>query len=494
LGLSSARRICWSFIGVGWLIAWLILGKAFLMLFQPVVDFTVPPSGFEILLSMLMLVGGAVVLVMSNADLLTIPLTALLRRVPGQAAVSRLSLVYPLTFRFRTGITVALLSLITFLVLLLVTTNLGALQVAQAATNSGGFQLQATVFGSQLRRSSTLPGQLQALTNHQLLAEDFAQVGLLRLMYDYPESGAPTPIRLLGLSGQPLYTLSQPPQVADDGFLSSTSLQLYARAQGFSSDQQIWNAVRNHSGYVVLQYDSQISALPMHSGFTPFSIGIPDNATAAKAHYHQATVIGLMPASTPWRVLTSLRTADAIARPPSTFLNTYLFRLRPSVTEARAVLDLSRAVQSDTLGITIQSLDQGSVNEATAVLTIFLVSYLALGLGFGALAIGVITSRAVVERRQQIGMLRALGFSRLLVWRAFLLESSFTIFLSLLVGTALAIWLAYQVALVTYQHFPFPIGPVVLIVIGSFLIALVSTIIPTRRAAKLHPAEALRYE
>ena len=50
-----------------------------------------------------------------------------------------------------------------------------------------------------------------------------------------------------------------------------------------------------------------------------------------------------------------------------------------------------------------------------------------LWLRFGAFSIGIITSRSVVERRQQIGMLRALGFSRAMVWRTFLLESSFVI-------------------------------------------------------------------
>ena len=104
---------------------------------------------------------GAVVLVMTNLDLLTILLSAGLRRVRRVAPISRIGLAYPLTFRFRTGVTVALLSLIMFLVLLLVTTNLGAIQEAQATTSSGGFQSQATTFGSQLIHSPALSGQLQ---------------------------------------------------------------------------------------------------------------------------------------------------------------------------------------------------------------------------------------------------------------------------------------------------------------------------------------------
>jgi putative ABC transport system permease protein len=316
---------------------------------------------------------------------------------------------------------------------------------------------------------------------------------LLRLMYDFPRAGAPVPLQL-DLPGQPSYSMRQPPQVADDEFLSNVTLPLYARAHGFASDQQVWNAVRNQPGDVVLQYDSSITGLPGSSDFTPFSANIPDSS-APSAHYHRVTVIGLMPASAPWRVLLSLRTAEGIAHPPYIqFINTYLFHLRQGVSEAQAAQDLNHELQASLRGIAVQSLDQGSLNGVTAVLTLLLSGELDLGLLFGALAIGVITARAVVERRQQIGMLRALGFSRTLIRRSFLLEAGFIILLSLLIGASLALGLAAQVARATYQDLPFPVIPVVLILLGSFLAALISTALPAWQAARLQPAEALRYE
>lgn len=142
----------------------------------------------------------------------------------------------------------------------------------------------------------------------------------------------------------------------------------------------------------------------------------------------------------------------------------------------------------------MQSLDQGSINGITAVFTLLLSSDLALGLLFGVLAISVITSRAVVERRQQIGMLRALGFSRSLIWRSFLLEACFVILLGLLIGTAPALWFAFQIARATYQHFPLPVESLVMILLSAFLAAFACTVLPARRAAQLFPAEALRYE
>ena len=489
-----ARRLCFTLLGLGWLATGILQGNAFIALFQPVVSFNGTPSALELLLNMVLPVMGAVVLVITNLDLLVALLSAGLRRVRGVVPISRISVAYPLTFRFRTGVTVALLSLVMFLVLLLVTTNLGAIQEAEAATSSGGFQLQATVSGSQLARYNGLPARLQALQTHQMLGQDFAAVGLVHLMYDYPQAGPVQPLQLDLDGGTLLYRLNTPPQVADDAFLASTILPLYARASGFSSDRQVWDALRTYPGDVVLQYDAQVVGMPASSGFAPFTAEIPESSAPA-AHAHPVTVIGLMPANTPWRVLLSLGTARTIAQPPYiAFLTTYLFRLQAGTDETRAAQDLNRLLDAASRGITIQSLDQGSLNGVTQVFTLLLSSDLALGLLFGALAIGVITSRAVVERRQQIGMLRALGFSRSLIWRSFLLEACFVIALGLLVGATLALFLAYQIARATYQDFPLPVGPVVAIILSAFLAALACTLVPARQAARLYPAEALRYE
>ena len=68
-----------------------------------------------------------------------------------------------------------------------------------------------------------------------------------------------------------------------------------------------------------------------------------------------------------------------------------------------------------------------------------------LGLIVGVAALGVISARSVVERRQQIGVLRAIGFRQRMVQLAFLLESSFVALTSIVVGTALGLAVAYNV-------------------------------------------------
>ncbi len=203
--VTPARRLSFRLIGIGWLALGTIQSNAFITLFQSVVDFNGTPSGMELLLNMLLPVTGAVILGMANLDLLAALLSLGLRRARGVAPISRLSVAHPLTFRFRTGITVALLSLIMFLILLLVTTNLGAIQEAEAASSSGGFQLQATTYGSQLARYPSLSAQLQNLQTRRALGQDFSAVGLVRLMYDYPQAGQIQPLQLALDGGQLIY-------------------------------------------------------------------------------------------------------------------------------------------------------------------------------------------------------------------------------------------------------------------------------------------------
>lgn len=139
---AFANRLGSSLIGLGWL-AYGVQPGYFLSLFLPPGNAVVlSPREVEVVLTNLLLVAGAVVLVMANGDIFALLLTGLLGRLRKMAPVSRTSVIYPLTFRFHTGVTVTLLGLVTFLMVLIVTLNLGSVSEAQATITTGGFQLQ----------------------------------------------------------------------------------------------------------------------------------------------------------------------------------------------------------------------------------------------------------------------------------------------------------------------------------------------------------------
>ncbi len=203
----------------------------------------------------------------------------------------------------------------------------------------------------------------------------------------------------------------------------------------------------------------------------------------------------MVPNNTYWQtVFLSDQTAMEIGLPRASYPPAYCFRLQPGVHVAQASRALGQAFHLGGYGLSLTALGTEDQNLYTQTLTLFLAGYLALGLLFGAFSIGVITSRAVVERRQQIGMLRAIGFSRTLVGGSFLLETSFVITLSLLMGSVLAWWLVSQVTSQFSRIVPIPVAIISLLLLGSYLVILVCTVVPAHRASRISPAEALRYE
>jgi putative ABC transport system permease protein len=127
--------------------------------------------------------------------------------------------------------------------------------------------------------------------------------------------------------------------------------------------------------------------------------------------------------------------------------------------------------------------------------------FMALGLIVGVAALGVISARAVVERRQQIGVMRAIGFRQRMVQASFLLESSFVALTAIVVGTALGLLLADNIIRDSRRQpswhdltLQVPWASLAIIFAAVLAVALLATLAPARRASRIRPAEALRYE
>jgi putative ABC transport system permease protein len=125
--------------------------------------------------------------------------------------------------------------------------------------------------------------------------------------------------------------------------------------------------------------------------------------------------------------------------------------------------------------------------------------FMGLGLFVGVAAVGVIAFRTVVERRQQIGMLRALGYTKGMVGLTFLIESAFIAFMGVLSGIVFALILARQLIHDEFANqgatsFVVPWPQILLIGGAAFGFALLMTLIPSRQAAGIPIAQALRYE
>ena len=137
--------------------------------------------------------------------------------------------------------------------------------------------------------------------------------------------------------------------------------------------------------------------------------------------------------------------------------------------------------------------------QATIMINTLLQGFMALGLVVGIASLGVVAARAVVERRKEIGVLRAIGFQKGMVQSAFLLESSFVALLGIGMGVALGFGVAPGIISsmkeeVEGLQFTVPWKQLLVVVVVAYVASLVTTYLPARQAARVYPAEALRYE
>src|SRR5207245_9803048 len=84
-------------------------------------------------------------------------------------------------------------------------------------------------------------------------------------------------------------------------------------------------------------------------------------------------------------------------------------------------------------------------------------AFLGLGLVVGIAGLGILSIRAVVERRREIGVLRAIGYRKNMILSAFLLENSYVALHGKLIGIVLGIDLGYAIATSTGSGLPFAI-------------------------------------
>ena len=485
------NRLGYSLAGISLVVYWLLPFDFFRSDLQLGIEMFV--------LSGIMLTLGGVWTVMYNIDLLLGGLMLVLGGVGRLTPILKTAVTYPTQQRFRTGMTLFMFSLVMF-ALMVQAVLIGSFggRALDLNRDAGGYHL----YGTASSHITALAAQVQSSPS-------------LRTRLDGAGSTAQIPVDIRQ-QYNPGSTTREPANIADTGFLTSTHFSLHARAIGYGSDQQVWRALRTHPGYVVVNADLLRTGTSSTSGlgqsfslrgltyadrtFKPVRMEITDDRNGAII---PLTVIGVLVQSAGffdrfygiYLSQATLRAAhDSIPAP-----NSYFFRVAPGQDVHQVALALGSAFLQD--GLDLHEVQQEYNNQVGLQIGFnnLLEAFMALGLVVGIAALGVIATRSVVERRQQIGMLRAIGFKQRMVLATFLLESSFVAVLGAGIGMALGLLLGHQV--VNYfgktdpgLQFVIPWGEVSLIVAGAYLASLLTTYLPAWQASRIYPAEALRYE
>jgi len=461
-------------------------------------------GGIELFfLSGIMMVAAATFVVMYNAHLL-LNLLALGGRRMGRIFPSiKTAIAYPLASKFRTGMTMAMIALVIFALTMMSVMNGNFDRVFLTQEARGGWDIRV-----QENPSNPIGDLRQTLAGSGVDTSKFEAVGK---------------IATAGISGSRLRQESDSQTAANDlpiyrvggmdqAFLAQNSIQLQSRANGYDSDAAVWAALANDpslavidafatggSGYSMGPPQFQLKGIdPGKSTFDAVPLEVV-NATSGQAT--AIKVIGVMriaPSGTFFGLYTNADLVDKSLGGGA--YNTYYVRLTPGA-DAKAT---AKAIEAAlfTRGAQAASL-QEEANDQMALSRGFfylMQGFMGLGLVVGIAAVGVIAFRTVVERRQQIGMLRAIGFSRGQVALSFLLESSFVTLLGIITGLGLAILLSFflltskSMSDMGLRGFFVPWMEVIPICLVAYVAALVMTFIPARQAARIPIAEALRYE
>lgn len=132
------------------------------------------------------------------------------------------------------------------------------------------------------------------------------------------------------------------------------------------------------------------------------------------------------------------------------------------------------------------------INQILGILTVGLGSIAAISLVVGGIGIMNIMLVSVTERTREIGLRKAIGATPNVILLQFLIESATLSILGGLIG----IGIAFLLTLIINRFFPasMTLESVLLAAGVSAFIGILFGVAPARRASKLSPIEALRYE
>ncbi len=457
-------------------------------------------SGMELFfLSGIMMVAALTVVIVWNAEIGTSIVGIFGRSFSRWLPAVKTAVAYPLASKGRTGMTIAMFSLIVFSLVMMaaIETNFSALFTGESA--AGGWQIQATQSPTK-----PVPDFNQALAENGIDTGKITAASRLQQVSVFNGQGrmpGDEKWSLLGING------------ADVDFINQSDIPLQTLATGYDSERAVWDAVRDRPDLGVVDFSAMTA--PGYEEGVPGSLHLPNvkrgDTTMEPTRIEigdpltgktrTVTIIGVMDSKV--TMLQGFFTSDAtfaqlFDRPVT--VNYYL-KTQPGTDTAA----MAKSIKAGLIAYGIQAISiKDAMEQQSSIGRGFLSlieGFMALGLVVGIAALGVISFRAVVERRQQIGMLRAIGYQRGMVAASFLIESTMITVTGVVSGAILGLLLSWQVlgsqefsGSTAEQPFLIPwvkIAVFMAIAIGS---SLLMAYIPARQAARVPIAEALRYE
>ncbi len=488
--LRVPDRLAYSFVGLALILYWALPTRSS----GALADLGSNPGDFFI--SGMFLVGGAIVLFLYNADALLNLFAGLLGRFGRLLPVARVSVAYPVMAKGRTATTLAMFSLIIFTLVGTTTITNTFSNFLDPISGSGDYDVlvQANPFNPvSVDELETAVADLTAADKIEepqaIAASIFAPV-----QAQSPEMDQPATYIINGM---------------DDAFFATHRLELGGIAAGYENAAQVWTAVQTDPSLIVIDNFSidrggdptaqrnddafAVNAISASATtFDPVTISI----TGADGVAYDFTIIGVINSAPNFFGATMNAAAANMLGYDQP--NRFFIRL-PEGSDPRAAANAIEGEFSRSGLQTALPKEELEASRASVRSIFYLIQgFIGLGLLIGIAALGVVTIRAVVERRQQIGVLRAIGFNQGMVQNVFLFEGAFVSGLATVIGYGLALTFAYNLYLqvAADQGLAFLPPWTALAGIGAAIVvtSLLTAWLPARATSKVVIADALRYE
>jgi len=495
------------FIGDRW--AFTIVSVAnlvFWMIPSSLLDLPAETAGMEMfILSGLFVVSSAVIAFIYNSTAI-LSFIVKLYSVTGRPTASlKTATSYPMKNKFRTGLTIYMFALIIFTITVMsMITGMMSYNINNIMDEQiGGIDIYG--IANTNRVIDNIYDEINASEN---LTMDMFE-GVYAINAGSTELN--TTVQIPGMEGYLWYPMAVYGYGED--FARDSEWPFDTRMEGLDTDRDVWTAVEKNSSYIIL--DGTFASETMMGGgggggggdggpgdhTATIASGISQNIRVGKnvtllgpnGEHITKTIAGILKQFFIGGVF--IGKTGAAQSFNATFPMIYMFNV---VDDAEAD-DIAKIIERE-LSIETMVL-RTLVKQITDMMEQFFnlfSAFMGLGLVVGIAGLGIITLRAVHERRLEIGMMRAIGFKRRSVTLSFMMEASFIALVGILLGTALGIMIGFNIWYDGFRsiNFDFYIPWTRIIVVGliAYFATAIFTIYPSFKASKVTPAEALRFD